>query len=152
MTGDAFAADVRDGLKALQKKGPVAIDLVKVPHHGSQQNVTRGLVEAIDCPLWLFSSDGTTHKHPDAEAVAQGVALRRPPAPRRWPSPSAVSTAERVVRHSEWRGLFGYDACYGTIEDGLTVCFDDRGGNAWSRRAATSASRAGCNQFARLRT
>ena len=65
---------------------------VQVPHHGSTQNMTRALVEAVACPQWVFSSDGTLYRHPDAQAIAKilhfGVhpgptlALRRQPVQR----------------------------------------------------------------------
>ena len=48
-------------------------DLVKLPHHGSRNNVSRALVQAVESPLWVFSSDGTTFRHPDAIAVSRVV-------------------------------------------------------------------------------
>ncbi|OBI65127.1 hypothetical protein A5667_27455 [Mycolicibacterium fortuitum] len=135
LTGDAFAADVRDGLRALQQirigntdgkheQVPVKLDLVKVPHHGSQQNVTRELVEEIDCPLWVFSTDGSTYKHPDAEAIARilhyGVASQ----------PTLAFNVRSIYSSwwegAHWRAELGYNVAYGTNADGLTVEFNDQ--------------------------
>jgi len=70
-----FADDIRDGLAALEVPDPVRLDLFKAPHHGSRQNMSWSLVTAVDCPLWLFSSDGTQHRHPDAQAIAMILAF-----------------------------------------------------------------------------
>jgi beta-lactamase superfamily II metal-dependent hydrolase len=47
------------------------VDLLKVSHHGSIGNTTRALVEGLDCDRFLFSTDGSRHRHPDPEAVAK---------------------------------------------------------------------------------
>jgi hypothetical protein len=70
-TGDAFADDLNAGLGMVDEGRPVDLDLVKVPHHGSQKNVTDELVRAVRSPYWLFSTDGTRHRHPDAVAIAR---------------------------------------------------------------------------------
>lgn len=74
-----FAADnhpdvVVAGLDALRKNKPkYSLDACKLPHHGSRRNVTRDLVKRIDCPLWLFSSNGVQFSHPNPEALARVV-------------------------------------------------------------------------------
>jgi hypothetical protein len=45
--------------------------LVKVSHHGSIGNTTRALVGIMNCNRFLFSTDGSRHRHPDPEAVAK---------------------------------------------------------------------------------
>ena len=49
------------------------VDLFKLPHHGSQGNVSRGLLEQIDCHSYLFSTNGAYFRHPDREAVARVI-------------------------------------------------------------------------------
>jgi len=71
LTGDALAADLVEGLASLGEPGPVKLDLVKLPHHGSRNNVSKELVAAVDCPLWVVSSDGTQFRHPDPQAIAR---------------------------------------------------------------------------------
>jgi hypothetical protein len=129
LTGDAFAADVHHALRALQpahaghEPKPVRLDLVKVPHHGSQQNVSKELVETIDCPLWVFSTDGSTHKHPDAEAVAR--ILHYGMAARPILAFNVRSTYSGWWEDKQWRNMLGYDVVYGRVTEGLTVHFDD---------------------------
>jgi beta-lactamase superfamily II metal-dependent hydrolase len=47
--------------------------ILKVSHHGSIGNTTRALIESLDCDRFLFSTDGSHHRHPDPEAVAKIV-------------------------------------------------------------------------------
>jgi hypothetical protein len=50
--------------------------VIKLPHHGSRYNVSRALVEVVDCECWLFSTNGSIFGHPDPEAVARIVVAR----------------------------------------------------------------------------
>ena len=59
-------------LAALQKK-PYRIDACKLPHHSSRANVTAPLVSALNCPLWLVSTNGVRFEHPDDAALARVV-------------------------------------------------------------------------------
>jgi len=79
LTGDAHAWVLTTQLQRLAvERGEtrLALDVVKVPHHGSRRNVSRALVEAVDCDRWLFSTDGSIFGHPDPEAVARVVVDR----------------------------------------------------------------------------
>lgn len=59
-------------LKALRKgKKRIPIDLFKVSHHGSDRNVSKELIELIDCPLYLISTNGSYFQHPKAAALAR---------------------------------------------------------------------------------
>jgi hypothetical protein len=123
LTGDAFGDDVVDGLAVLGKGAPVDVDCIKVPHHGSRNNVSRALVEAVVCPCWVFSSDGTQHKHPDAEAIARIL---------RWGSPeqdrtlafNVPSRFNRWWKNDDWQEQFHYSPTYGDAVDGFTLIFD----------------------------
>ena len=53
--------------------GPLELDAFKLPHHGSRGNVTRELIQSVDCPLWIFSTDGTQFRHPHKQAVARVI-------------------------------------------------------------------------------
>jgi hypothetical protein len=46
-------------------------DALKVAHHGSDGNISRELLELIDCPRYLISTNGARHGHPDDVAMAR---------------------------------------------------------------------------------
>jgi len=73
---DAHPDLLTRSVKTLGCGGRLPLDLFKVPHHGSQANVTRDLLAAIDCRDFLISTDGTKFGHPDEVAVARIVTSR----------------------------------------------------------------------------
>lgn len=58
--------------------GRLRLDAFKLPHHGSSHNVSRELIELVDCPRYLFSTNGSQFHHPHAEAVARVLKFGRP--------------------------------------------------------------------------
>ena len=118
LTGDATASELLGGLALLGAGERVPLDLVKLPHHGSRNNVSRELVQAVDCPLWVFSSDGTTFRHPDAIAVSRVV---RDSGPEPHLVFNVPSTFNQWWERAEWQDLFGYTTTYGVEHDGVTV-------------------------------
>jgi hypothetical protein len=76
LLGDAHPNVVAANLdRLLQQRGleRLAVDIVKLPHHGSANNVNAALIDRIAAERWLFSSDGTFFDHPDPEAVARVI-------------------------------------------------------------------------------
>lgn len=70
-----FGADAHHGVlcDALDRLSPdeaVSLDAFKLPHHGSNNNVSTNVVNAVSCPLYLFSTNGDDHGHPNGNAVA----------------------------------------------------------------------------------
>lgn len=49
----------------------LAVDAVKVAHHGSKNNTDQALIDLIDSPRFLFSTSGAKFKHPDEEVIAR---------------------------------------------------------------------------------
>lgn len=73
-----FGADAHPGLLArslglLGQPLPIACDLVKVPHHGSQANSTIALFEHVESDHYFVSTNGTYFEHPDPAAIARIV-------------------------------------------------------------------------------
>ena len=118
-TGDGFADDLVDALSLVNGGQPVGIDLFKVPHHGSKNNMTDDLVRAVRSPYWLFSSDGTQFRHPDAVAIARVLRSARPRNPTL--GFNVPSKFNRWWSKEEWRRRFGYRVAYGDQEEGLVV-------------------------------
>jgi Metallo-beta-lactamase superfamily len=121
LAGDATASELVAGLALVDGDVPVRADLVKLPHHGSRNNVSRPLVEALDCPLWVFSSDGTRFRHPDAIAIAR---VLRHGGEHPHLAFNVPSTFNRWWDRDDWRDRFGYRTTYGEAGDGLTITLD----------------------------
>ena len=47
------------------------LDLFKVPHHGSQNNISKELLDRVKCGRYLISTNGAFHNHPDLSAIAK---------------------------------------------------------------------------------
>jgi hypothetical protein len=76
LTGDAYATILVDSLdRLLAERGAnkLDVDAFKLPHHGSRGNISVDLLERMNCPRYLFSTNGSRHKHPDKEAVARVI-------------------------------------------------------------------------------
>lgn len=71
MLADAWAEDMVYALRMLQSQGcSMIFDAIKVSHHGSLRNTSPELLELIDAPIYIVSSNGTGHGHPDFEVLA----------------------------------------------------------------------------------
>ncbi len=73
LAGDAHPGVIMEGLNRLGMDGKVPLDAIKLPHHGSKANLDFDFLDAVDCPKYLFSSNGAYFKHPDREAVARVI-------------------------------------------------------------------------------
>lgn len=77
LTGDGRGDHTLDGLKSakLLKKDKLAVDVLKVPHHGSSRNVEKGYFETIVAKHYVVSADGK-HDNPDVETLEMISAAR----------------------------------------------------------------------------
>ena len=74
LAADAHAPVLVDSIKTLLRQSGddrLKIDLYKVSHHGSQNNVSSELIELLDCPRYLVSTNGDHFYHPDRQAMAR---------------------------------------------------------------------------------
>lgn len=78
MLGDADAEVVANSIEALNEPLPLKVDIVKVSHHGSLNNISNRLLNDIDCDNFVFSTNGGTGRsyHPDRKTLA--LILRKP--------------------------------------------------------------------------
>jgi beta-lactamase superfamily II metal-dependent hydrolase len=83
LAGDAFARDTAAAVRRLlEERAPkggspdktLALDALKVAHHGSRNNISEDLLSVLDCDRFLVSTSGAVFGHPDAEAIACIVA------------------------------------------------------------------------------
>ena len=66
LTGDARGDDIMDAVRrgGLLDEGRLHVDLLKVPHHGSDRNVATEFFRAITADHYVISADGR-HGNPD---------------------------------------------------------------------------------------
>jgi beta-lactamase superfamily II metal-dependent hydrolase len=73
---DAHAPLLVTTIKKLLKqrgKEKLKLDAFKLPHHGSQNNLSKELMALLDCRNYLVSTNGSTFKHPDREAIGRVI-------------------------------------------------------------------------------
>ena len=75
LAADAVPQVLLPALEAVRRPGEarLALDLCKVPHHGSAKNVPAALVAGLDCSSYVFSTNGARFGHPDPPAVARVI-------------------------------------------------------------------------------
>jgi beta-lactamase superfamily II metal-dependent hydrolase len=74
LAGDGYAPDLCVAIERLGRgvngaSAPLPIAAFKLPHHGSENNITRRLIETVNCQRYLISTDGSHHGHPDHQAL-----------------------------------------------------------------------------------
>jgi len=74
LLGDAWAQDIVAELKRIHRGNALHMfGAIKVSHHGSLHNTSVDLLSFIDAPIFLVSSNGSAHNHPDFEVLAEIV-------------------------------------------------------------------------------
>lgn len=109
---DAYGGVLADSLSAVaaaRGRPALVVDAVKLPHHGSKNNVVTALVKAAPAAHYLVSTNGDVFHHPDDAALAR-VVLGAPPG-------ATIGFNYRTARTERWAdpGLttrFGYRAAY----------------------------------------
>lgn len=72
LTGDAHVPRLVKSLQTYWTANPDGrLSAIKASHHGSRGNTSLELVQLLDCPLWMISTNGDQFSHPDKEAVAR---------------------------------------------------------------------------------
>jgi beta-lactamase superfamily II metal-dependent hydrolase len=78
LTGDARGDKILKGLELvglLKKNGKLAVDVLKVPHHGSSNNLDKDFFERVVAAHYVFSGDGE-HGNPERESLEMLLAAR----------------------------------------------------------------------------
>jgi len=71
LTGDARGDKIMEGLELvglLPKNGNIHVDILKVPHHGSDRNMETIFFERVKADHYVFSGDGE-HGNPERETL-----------------------------------------------------------------------------------
>jgi beta-lactamase superfamily II metal-dependent hydrolase len=71
LTGDARGDHVVEGLNAggFMPGGRLHVDVLKLPHHGSINNVAAEFFASVTADHYIVSADGVTHGLPDTECL-----------------------------------------------------------------------------------
>ena len=80
MLGDSFPDAIEKELrKNYSEEKPLKVDVVKVAHHGSRNNISNSLLDIIDCQDYIISTNGGAGntRHPDREALANILCHQR---------------------------------------------------------------------------
>ena len=79
LTGDARGDHIIDGLKSagLMENGTCHVDLLKVPHHGSDRNVEQAFFETVTADHYVISSNGDKFDNPDKDTLEWIAAARK---------------------------------------------------------------------------
>ena len=78
LTGDARGDKILEGLEladVVKKGGKLHVDLLKVPHHGSSNNLDEDFFERITADHYVFSGNGE-HGNPERESLEMLLAAR----------------------------------------------------------------------------
>ena len=79
LTGDAFKGVLTKAMKTLAKPDKrLKVDLFKLSHHGSKNNTSTRLLQALDCQHYLVCTNGAVHDHPDDRTIAWVIREGRP--------------------------------------------------------------------------
>jgi hypothetical protein len=81
LCADAFPSVVLAGVTRLAAEREVpqlAIDTLKIPHHGSRFNLSPALAGALDCKSFLYSTNGSQTQHPHPESIARTIVAAGP--------------------------------------------------------------------------
>ena len=97
----------------------LALNAFKLPHHASKNNVSKEMIDAFPAEHYLVSTNGQQFKHPDAEAIARILKMRKSAAKTiHFNCPSDFNAVWKSNSHKiNW----AYDAKYGTVDGGLVV-------------------------------
>ncbi len=110
--------------KLLKQRGGgerLKVDVFKVSHHGSQNNVSTDLVQRLDCSRYIVSTNGYHFCHPDRQAIARlikyGGQEGKPPALYF----NYTSQYNEVWKSPELREKYRYSASYPPADQPGTV-------------------------------
>lgn len=119
LTGDAHPDTLLEALNIYSPDQPLSVDLVKLPHHGSEKNVTSELIEKLHSPRFLISTSGSYFGHPDPVAIARIIAKSLNDRPQILFNVQSKHNA--WWDNPNWKHKFEYDTLYGDPDTGLEI-------------------------------
>lgn len=102
LTGDGHARDVLHGLERIGKLNAqqgIHVDVLKVPHHGSEHNLDEDFARRVTARVYVFCANGE-HKNPDPRVVEAIIESRIGAEAARTLNPEAGGNFELVFNCS----------------------------------------------------
>ena len=125
LTGDAVPSALIRSIRRLlatRHETSLHVDAVKLPHHGSQNNLSAELLDLVVSPRWLFSTNGMQHNHPDGPAVARVLVANEDRQPvLGFSYPKGVNPNADRWDASQLKDDFGYTTEFAPDAGGLRV-------------------------------
>lgn len=119
---DAHAPLLAESIrKLLKQRGEkkLKLDAFKISHHASQNNLSNELMELLDCPNYLVSTNGAHFNHPDRQAIAR-VIRHGGKKPRLYFN--FTTKLNNVWARPDLQDKYGYTAVYPSQgKEGITV-------------------------------
>jgi len=107
LTGDGHADDALKGLKQrnlLDANGKLHVDVLKVPHHGSEHNMTPAFAQAITADDYIFCGNGFS-TNPETEVIDLLVEERKKALPNKpftlWFNSTSKLTHPQFKKHMQ---------------------------------------------------
>jgi len=66
---DSWAEDIEDEISQISSGEKLMFDCIKVSHHGSHRNTSPRLLNLIDSKIFLISTNGDKHGHPELSVL-----------------------------------------------------------------------------------
>ena len=116
---DAHMDRLVPSVKALCKGNkPLRLDALKVSHHGSEGNLSRDLLELIDCQRYLLSTNGSYFKHPKPMTMAR---ILKHGGKKKTLFFNYDSKFTRIWDKKDWKSTYGYTVKMPTKSDNGTL-------------------------------
>lgn len=110
---DAHPDIIDDNIARLEENH---FDLIKLSHHGSKRNITRDLIESLNSEVFLISTNGDKHGHPDFDSLA-GILYYQRHRPKTFVFNYQTSSS-RLLNNARWKEKYSYDV---QISEGRAV-------------------------------
>lgn len=112
---DSHPGLILKSLSAYESEGVIFFDSIKVSHHGSFNNISIALLQKIDSQIYIFSTNGSKHNHPDKETIAHIVA-RKSKLERKLYFNYMTASSE-FFNNVNWMRIYNYSIHYlGTLD------------------------------------
>ena len=76
MLADAHPSLIVKSLREHYSQFPLMFDLIKIAHHGSIGNTSKELLQLVDSPKFVISTNSKTFGHPDIETIARIISRK----------------------------------------------------------------------------